>query len=396
MSAKRRYSEVSEALTLSSASRTLVSGFETKDVNGNDTKHFKSTTVHSKAGDFTHRQLLDLLCPAWRVRRQWYGASYQGFDVNGNASLDATPSYVTWTSGVQAWNQHIHLPITSKAITPCTYSLEELVNKSTDVNNFSLVTANPANTALTGPFSDLTTGQFEQQFNYRGGYVEHTFTNTCNHNLHMEFFISTPRRFLAGEGTYGGGGFVQGTPGAYSSNPASLALYSELKNQPLVNVKVPIDPGDAVNTTSDIMFTYRKQQSLLHYNWKVSAPKRATLLPGQTLKFTVQLPAFRFTNSDWNTTLFALQARTGKPTYAPFCTVILDVRARAELAHNADYSAVTYGSGTYTHIQNEYHNCRAIPFASTNNVVTINDISTASGSDLVINPLTEAEQAFID
>jgi len=395
MKRQRLSQETTSALTLSAPSRTYVSGFETKDVNGNDKKHFKSTTTHSGSRKFGLHDIVNLICPTWKVKREGYGTFLKGFDYNGTASSQSGKSIV-WTSGLQQWSQFVHMPRTNKAIPAITtYSLEELVAKAVDVNNLTLTTANTAISSSTGPFTSLNGGSYEQQFCYNGGYCQHIFTNTCDHNIEMEFFISTPRRFLTADGTYDGT-FNTAGPATYSLNPTTLALLDYQQNIPLRSSVAPIVQDTKIDQATDLMFTYNPSCRSLHYHWKVHAPKKCSLLPGQQVIYTVKLPSFKFTNSDWNHTQFSGANRTAIPEYLPFCTVILDVRCRGEICHDAAYTNVTYGAGHLTHVQKEYHSCKALPYTSSNNVVHINNMDTDGSTNLVINPLTEQEQDMID
>jgi len=374
MSSKRRYSEVSEALTLSSAATSSVSFYETKDVNGNDTKHIKSTTRHSGVRDFTHKQLTDILCPPWRATRLWYGNSFTM--ATGTVSAVANTKIVNWNGAAQAHNTFVHLP---KSIdTGNTYSLQQLIKKAADISNVAAITARPD--------PSLGTNSFEQQFAYYGGYVEHIFINTSNSNIEMEFYLCTPRRFLSHSTTDQG------------HLPVQDAYQSKTNNAPLANSLDPQNVTADYDAGNDVMFRFDRRDTTLHFNWKCAPPKRATLLPGQKLIYTVRLPSFHFTESAFNTSLGKIGASTLLPEFLPFCTVVLDVRARGEIQQTTDATPkVGYGPGQYTHLQREYHSCRAVPYQPTNNAIHINNLDVAADADANynhINPLTEAQVAY--
>lgn len=371
----RTTSEVSEALTLSTAARTALSGYETKDVNGVDTKHFKSRTRHSGTQELSHRELLNIICPPFKVVREWYGNTVNNYSSGTAATVVPTRKYVTWTSPSQSWETFIHLPKSDTS--SATYPLETLMYKARDISNW------PTQVTTT-PLDSGTQAGYEQQMNYHGGFVQHTFTNTGNTTLTFEFFVSTPRRPLA----Y--------TNLQYGTLPAQCAVQDKINSVPTRNTNAPIDVPAAYDSSTDKMFTFTKHDATLHYNWKVSGPKRCNLQPGQNVIFTVHLPSFKFTESAWNKMLGRITTPTFyniNPEFVPFATVILDVRVRAELCHSDDYVEVNIGSGAYTHVQKEYHHMRALPYAPTANTVMLNNLSTGDALQHR-NPLTEAEDAF--
>jgi len=203
----------------------------------------------------------------------------------------------------------------------------------------------------------------------------------------MEFTICTPRQFLP---------FANDTAnGTLDNLPAQIALLDYAQNTTLLNAITPVNVPSAIDTSTDLMFRLGSSCRTLHYKWKCAKPVRILLQPGQQVDFVVNIPAFKFTNSDWNNYVTAAGVL---PEFLPFATVVLDVRTKSEIVHNADYTKVQFGSGTYTHVQQEYHNIQACPYQPQNNMVTINNLDSAiaNADQLVINPLTEEEVAMTD
>lgn len=372
--------ETYSTLSLTSAANTALTGTDRQDTNGNPLKYFRSLTTHSRIQQMTHRDLLDIVCPTWKVLRHWYGNCISDYDFTGGAggTLYAVGTLnskkVQWASQRQGWNTWVHLPLSEEIF--ATYSLQQLMNKATDIRNSATV-ATAVTTSLTGADNR---DRLDQAFTYNGGFVEHTFVNTCNKNLSFEFFISTPRRMLTHQN------------GKHGLLPAYCALMDKQSQIPRANALDPKTDLLDLEQSYDRMFTYSKRDQSLNYNWKVHPAKKTTLLPGQTVKFMVKLPSFKFTSSDWNTLIAQLP---NEPQFAPFCTVVLDVRVTSELAHDADYLLVGQAAGTYIHTQREYHNCRAVPFQPKMNVVMIDDLDSGAVT-LDINAQTEAEDGFVN
>jgi len=369
MARKRNISEVSEAMTLTTPSTTVIEYRASKDINGEARKYIKSSTKHSGVRDFNHRQLTDILCPVWRATRLWYGNSFEMTD--GAITAVPTAKIIGWNACSGSLESFVHLP---KSITTgCTYSLEQLITKASDINNFTQITARPA--------TPLSLGAYEQQFGYLGGSVQHKFTNTGTTTIEMTFYLSTPRRYL--------GHRVD----AQGQLPMQNAWRSKINNVSLRNLATPIDVPADYNAGDDVMFAYKKTDTLLHFDWKSQPPKRVRLAPGQELHYTVRLPSFHFTNSAFNASI----GPGVDPEFLPFCTVVLDVQCRGEMCQTAT-DVVGYGPGQYSHVQKEYHACRAVPYAPQENAIIINNLDlrgvNADTAFLHINPQNEAQNSY--
>lgn len=375
---KRSFHELNTTLALEYPPLTQ----ETASVS-NTTSNHKSVKITQVAKPkrginsfLTYREMHDLLFPQLDYSRHHYGNyNYQNTTTNNQAFTE--PNSISWGNNRQGCVEYLHLPVTTKApdLLACTLTLEDLVNKQSDISNLSVISSRPAS-ALSNPDTRQT---MSNQLIFKGGKSVHHFINQTNADMTLFFNVSRPRHNLPWDQN-----------SQNNTMPASLSLRSKSKDYPMRNgVFNPTATGTNEDEVQDPMFKLSYSDTRLNTRWRVSQTKTVRLGPGDECTYTVNHPAFKFTEANW-VTLIA----NNSPIFVPFATSVLTVRCLTEMAHSADYSGLSFGKGIINHHQKDYYSMKALPYSKIYNKFSDYDILTSAGNDRIMNEEEGVEVAL--
>lgn len=345
----------------------------------------------------THSDLVNLMCPPFKLKFNVYGNALQNLTNSGSNRVFQTAKAMASVRGAQQVYSFFHMPVINPTvggtgIYMSTQSLSTLIDKGKDVQNLQPNTANSIPLNTDQGYSPVR--GYDQAFVFHGGYIKHTFVNTCNMDIKMTVALSKPKRAIYWDGQFG-------TSLQDSLLPITCALKDKKMNAPLRANHLPTQDPFMIDSCTDLTFNYSPSDRLLHTNYKV-VQKQITVQPGGKVTVTVNLPPFKFMESTWNQLVANQQSSsitqaTYPATFAPFCTQILDVFIKGQLVHSEDYTQVGISETSMIHTQEEYYHCRAVPFVPFNTVVYYDAINGVQPEQQVhINEEDETEDTIIN
>lgn len=395
-------SEARQALQATKARGTL---FTIKSGRSGEKKRITSSSVRRKRarGPLTTGEITNILCPIFSYKRIGYGNSWFSRAWNHLQATypdrTGTVKSLNWTANTQAWQEFIGLPMhnyggqsgTGSTAQSFTYdgfhaSISQLIAKAADVRNDVQNTwiSRPQETIdMISPAQDATQNTsygFKWaglQFDYHGGYQQHTFTNTSECNVTIYLQELKPREVMTGVEED-----LDSAGDNFRVRSVGTDLLIDYKNDlPMGNTLRPTYSTGAnayVNASTDSVYDpmvrINKHSNLVHRRYLVGQEFKVTLKPGDGYTHRMVFEPFSFTESTWNTItsqlsdLTSASAGTANATppvmLVPMFTKILVVRAQSELgfASSAGYiSAVGKLPGAVAHTCTEQHSCRMLP-----------------------------------
>ena len=416
-----------EALTLQKPVHVSESihTFDGTGENGN-----KEVVISGKARGHFKKHMLslhaieDILFPKVVRNIRTYGI----YTTNALAGVTSAGSNETSTSanviqqrvgGKQLFVSFLHLSLSNRLGYSGNPSVTSFVTDALNAQNINatLNVAQPTQasrpsvaTLVTDPVGNLS-GILNQTI-YRGGSTTHTFYNTGNEEIWMEFFEVRPRRFLQAFETPLNTIAVDKIQNA--SKTTGYAYTQVDANGIYVN--------DQYIQPTNPQYTIEKNDFLFHEKFLCSKPKKIKVLGGETVKYVMKHPSFKITESGWWKSMIsggnASFASTSQPggseiDYAPFCTSWLLIRICGQLGSTDTGTASTQqgnfiGTGSATvgvnvvpfqlaHIQNGRHYTRASLWQKPYTEYFVDTVTQASGETSgsgnavfgIDNPLTD-------
>lgn len=296
--------------------------------NGNKEIILRShTRGHFKRGGPSLRNVLNLMFPKYKTRNLLYGKFTTATIAN------TTPYAVTETVntnghgincaiGQQQLFSFCHLPLSDRAGFCTNVSTVLGLEYNTTLQNIA-DNANWTQDSIGQDPIKKIKGSYRSLF-FLGGNTKHTFYNTGNVDVNVEFFEIRPKRFLlAAETPFR----TVGTDKVINAtNVTGTSLYNNSTG--LLTALQFTDPN----------FTFSSHDHLFHDKFVISKPHTVKVVGGETIHYVVNHPPFKYTNSPWWKSMIRAVPEIADATntnddidYAPFCTVWLVVRIKGAL-----------------------------------------------------------------
>lgn len=352
-------------------------------------------------GPMSNSMITNIMCPIFSYKRIGFGNSWMNRAWNHLPTTfgdrTGTVKSLNWVSNSQAWQEFIGLPMhnwgnLNDATNAYfqqdgfTASVSQLMAKAADVRNDvqNQYFPRPQGTlSAINQTSDFVSNSSRElnwmglQFDYLGGYQEHTFTNVSESNVSIFLCECKPREVMTGvEEDLSSAGNQWKVRGVGED-----LLYDYKQDLPLNNAFKPTYSTDTTtlnNTTTDSVYDTQvrinRHSNLVHRKYLVGKELKVTLKPGDTYTHRMTFDAFNFTESTFNmlssqvSDVTSTNPNTANSTppvmLVPLFTKILVVRAKSEYGFEETSGFVSnVGTlpGAVTHLCTEKHTCRMLP-----------------------------------
>jgi hypothetical protein len=213
------------------------------------------------------------------------------------------------------------------------------------------------------------------QFDYQGGYQEHTFINVSESHVTIYLQEAQPREIMSGLNQNASG--LQ-----WTTDSIGKQLMEDYKmDLPLANTLNPVyqvldNNNRSTDSVEDIGVKIKSSSNTVHRKYLVSKEVKVVLAPGDSYTHRMTFDPFSFMESTWNilgSTMTTRQSTINTNSFdppvmlVPMFTKILVVRAHGELGFTANRTEHTINgvgntSGCLAHTCTEKHTCRMLPY----------------------------------